>query len=274
MGDDPGQVYVLAGYSKHRRRDVLPLRTDTAAVLGGMLAGKMPAAPAFNVPGRRLAATMLRKDLLAARAKWLEAVPPAERAALEKSDFLADHDDAGRVADFHSLRHTAGTLLAASNVHPKVAQSLMRHGDVNLTMSRYSHVLVGQESDAVAALPDLALPAREAAALTGTDPVARQLARRRPEGANGGNVGHDGEVDSAGAKRVESPGNGDVRQRPASTVIHSGEVPERLIGPVSKTGVASRGYRGFESPPLRHRTFRRAFFAFFTGLLAHIHFPA
>jgi hypothetical protein len=76
---------------------------------------------------------------------------------------------AGRVADFHSLRHTAGTLLAATGAHPKVAQSLMRHSDINLTMSRYSHVLVGQESDAVAALPDLAAPPAEAAARTGTD---------------------------------------------------------------------------------------------------------
>ena len=71
-------------------------------------------------------------------------------------------DDAGRVADFHSLRHTAGTLLAATGVHPKVAQSLMRHSDINLTMSRYNHVLIGQESDAVAGLPDLAAPPRDA----------------------------------------------------------------------------------------------------------------
>ena len=31
-----------------------------------------------------------------------------------------------------------------------------------------------------------------------------------------------------------------------------GEVPERLNGPVSKTGVAFSGHREFESPPLRH----------------------
>ena len=31
-----------------------------------------------------------------------------------------------------------------------------------------------------------------------------------------------------------------------------GEVPERLNGPVSKTGVPLLGYRGFESHPLRH----------------------
>ena len=38
----------------------------------------------------------------------------------------------------------------------------MRHSDINLTMSRYSHVLVEQEGDAVAALPDLATAPCEA----------------------------------------------------------------------------------------------------------------
>ena len=44
----------------------------------------------------------------------------------------------------------------------------MRHSDINLTMSRYSHVLVEQEGDAVAALPDLAAPPSQAARSTGT----------------------------------------------------------------------------------------------------------
>ena len=58
-----------------------------------------------------------------------------------------------------------------SGVHPKVAQSLMRHSDINLTMSRYTHVLRGQESKAVEALPDLSLPSagRQKQIATGTD---------------------------------------------------------------------------------------------------------
>ncbi len=67
-------------------------------------------------------------------------------------------DEAGWYADFHSLRHTTGSLLAASGVHPKVAQSLMRHSDINLTMSKYTHTLTGQEAKAVEGLPDLSLP--------------------------------------------------------------------------------------------------------------------
>ncbi len=47
---------------------------------------------------------------------------------------------AGLVADFHALRHTFITRLARSGVSPQMAQSLVRHSDINLTMSRYTHV--------------------------------------------------------------------------------------------------------------------------------------
>jgi len=82
---------------------------------------------------------------------------------------IAYVDDAGLFADFHAPRHTTGSLLTASGVHPKVAQSIMRHGDVNLTMSLYTHTLRGQESDAVKSLPDLSMPSKESMRATGTD---------------------------------------------------------------------------------------------------------
>jgi len=77
----------------------------------------------------------------------------------------------GLYFDFHSLRHQTGTLLAASGVHPKVAQKIMRHSDINLTMSRYTHTLTGQEAKAVADLPDLTLPSNKSQTqkATGTD---------------------------------------------------------------------------------------------------------
>ena len=85
-------------------------------------------------------------------------------------------DDSGRVFDFHALRHEAGTLLAATGVHPKVAQSIMRHSDINLTMSLYTHTLRGQESEAIANLPDLSLPSRKSQRATGTDDAAVESA--------------------------------------------------------------------------------------------------
>lgn len=77
-------------------------------------------------------------------------------------------DDSGRYADFHSLRHSTGSLLAAAGVHPRVIQSIMRHSDINLTMSRYTHIFREQEAEAVAKLPDLGSPDREGNKSTAT----------------------------------------------------------------------------------------------------------
>jgi len=131
-------VTLQAAYSKRKRQDVLPLRPDTAKEIEKMLAQKLPAAKAFKVPDKP--ADMLRDDLKDA-----------------KIDYVVD----GKVFDFHSLRHETGTLLAASGVDVKTAQSLMRHSDVNLTMSIYTHTLRGAESKAVAKLPDLAIKTDE-----------------------------------------------------------------------------------------------------------------
>jgi len=70
----------------------------------------------------------------------------------------------------HSFSISA--YLAASGVHPKVAQAIMGHSDINLTMSRYTHTLRGQESEAVESLPDLSLPSKQAQRATGTDDSA------------------------------------------------------------------------------------------------------
>jgi len=46
----------------------------------------------------------------------------------------------------------------------------MRHSDINLTMSRYTHTLTGQTSRAIDSLPDLTTSAqKEKSAMTGTD---------------------------------------------------------------------------------------------------------
>jgi hypothetical protein len=78
-------------------------------------------------------------------------------------------DEAGRFCDFHSLRHTCGSLLAASGINPKVAQSIIRHSDINLTMNRYTHIFRGQDKAAVEALPDFSTPTPQEQRVTGTD---------------------------------------------------------------------------------------------------------
>ena len=128
-------VTVQAGYSKHRREDIQPLRQDTAALLKDFFSGKLPTVKAFGGTYRQLTkrtSNMIKADLADAGIPYI--------------------DVAGRYADFHSLRHTTGSLLAAAGVHPKVIQSIMRHSDINLTMSKYTHTLRGQEIKAVEGL--------------------------------------------------------------------------------------------------------------------------
>ena len=90
-----------------------------------------------------------------------------------ESDFLANVDASGRVADFHALRHTFITRLVQSGASVKVAQELARHSTPVLTLGRYSHIGLHDTSAALDALPSLmpATPAPQAQQLqkTGTD---------------------------------------------------------------------------------------------------------
>lgn len=55
----------------------------------------------------------------------------------------------------HGLRKTFCSLLAKGNVHPKVAQRLMGHSDMRLTMDVYTEVDTDQIREAVNTLPTL-----------------------------------------------------------------------------------------------------------------------
>ncbi len=146
---DDCTVTVEAGDTKNKKSSVLPLRKDTAVVLQHFLQGKLPNVQAFNVPYKT--AKMIKADLADAGISYV--------------------DNAGRFRDFHSLRHSTGSLLVACGTHPKIVQSILRHSSIELSMNRYTHIFRGQESEAVAGLPDLSLPSREKqkAVATGTD---------------------------------------------------------------------------------------------------------
>ena len=142
--------------AKNRREAVLPIRPDMAEELRGLLANKLPEAAVFTMPKDFEVVKMLRDDLEAAEIPY--------------------YDASGRKFDFHALRHTTGSMLAAAGVHPKVAQSLMRHSTMELTMKRYTHVFKGQESAAVESLPDLGAPPAENTLMlmTGTDNLSTE----------------------------------------------------------------------------------------------------
>ncbi|MEF9437808.1 MAG: site-specific integrase, partial [Candidatus Mariimomonas ferrooxydans] len=140
-------ITAKAAYSKRRREDTLPLRKDTAEAIKILTRGKTPNVQVFKVPDK--SGKMIEADLAEAGIAYV--------------------DESGRYADFHSLRHTTGSLLAASGVNPKVAQSIMRHSDINLTMSKYTHLFRGQETEAIDSLPDLSAPSSQRQIKTGTD---------------------------------------------------------------------------------------------------------
>ena len=130
---NPPTVTVQACYSKSGREDTLPLRQQTAAKLRQRYRRCLPGVKLFSLWGGK-GAPMIRKDLDAA------GIPYRQN---------------GRVADFHSLRHTFITRLAESGVHPKTAQALARHSTITLTLDHYTHSVLEGQAEAVGKLPEL-----------------------------------------------------------------------------------------------------------------------
>jgi len=138
-------VQIQDGNEKARRGAVLPLRQSTAGMIKDFLRNKTPQSTAFTLKKGYL---MIQTDLAAAGIPY--------------------RDEAGRFCDFHSLRHSTASLLIQTGANPKVIQSLMRHTDINLTMSKYTHLYAGQQRETIEKLPDFVVQ-QDKAIMTGTD---------------------------------------------------------------------------------------------------------
>jgi integrase len=137
LDETPPTVTVLAGYSKHRRQDVLPLHPSLVESLRPWLAGKKPDTPVWPgtwARGKRAGKT-LQRDLKVAGIPYV--------------------DDQGRYADFHALRHTFITNMIKSGINPKTAQSLARHSTIDLTMNVYTKLTIADQASAISSLPDI-----------------------------------------------------------------------------------------------------------------------
>lgn len=102
------------------------------------------------------------------------------------------YDDAGRVLDFHALRATFASLLAASGCHQKAAQELMRHSTITLTMDTYTHTTRGALGSALAKPPDLSRSDAQTVGATGTDDAVSVLVATGAR--TGGNTVRNGGV--------------------------------------------------------------------------------
>ncbi len=131
-------VTVAAAYSKHRRKDVQPVRPMTARQLAEVFKDKQPNELVFRMPRRESVVELLYK-------------PDLKAAGIDYKD------SQGHVADFHALRHTFMTNLAQAGVHPKTAQKLGRHSTIGLTMDCYTHVMQEDQTRALDVLPDFSV---------------------------------------------------------------------------------------------------------------------
>ena len=128
-----GTVTVWGDKTKNRQDAILPLRKDTAIEIEMYCRSFTPRAKLFRIHDK--SSDMVAADCGVAGIEYV--------------------DEAGRYADFHALRHTCGTLLAAAGVHPKTCQEIMRHSDIRLTMDFYTHYMTGAGKAAIESLPDL-----------------------------------------------------------------------------------------------------------------------
>ncbi len=174
LDGNPPTVTVLAANSKRRHGDIQPIRLDLATLFAPWLAQKPEGGPVFDLPEKT--ARMIRADLAAARAAWLdEASTAVERQERQRSDFLRYADHAGRVADFHALRHTYISDIVGSGASVKVAQELARHSTPTLTIGRYAHTRLHDLSTALDSLPaNPPTDEPETLRATGTDGVDPQ----------------------------------------------------------------------------------------------------
>ena len=165
LAADVPTVTLEAAYSKHRREDVLPLHPDLAARLRQWLSERERA----QDDQRAILSLNRAADVKPERlfpGTWSERAYKMLRNDLEAAGILYVTDDG--IADFHSLRHTFISNLAAGGIHPKLAQQLARHSSIALTMDRYTHLGLIDMNSALESLPTITAPDSQSMRATGT----------------------------------------------------------------------------------------------------------
>lgn len=121
-----GWIHLEAAHTKAKRADELPIADDLAAALSKARGAAGDDDLLFT--GKPTRKTFQRD---------------CERAGLRDARELSPH----------CLRRTFGTHLAISGVLPQVAQRLMRHSDINLTLKHYTDLKLFDLKGATARLP-------------------------------------------------------------------------------------------------------------------------
>jgi integrase len=136
-GDAPA-IVLSAKLTKNRKAATIPLQPAVAVQLRTYLAGKPAGKPVWPGTWSGYGAMMLRDDLEAA------GVP-----------YRVEGPNGPEYADFHALRTSFVTALAAAGVGPKELQELARHSDPRLTLGVYTR---SRPEQLAAAVGRLAVP--------------------------------------------------------------------------------------------------------------------
>lgn len=202
-------VYRLAlstGLRKNEIRSLAWADLDLENGIGTVRNTKVGRAEVFNLMPELVAELRAARPMLvgANARRVFDSVPTHRtfRRDLERAG-IAERDERGQVVDFHALRGTLGTRLAAAGVAPQVAKGIMRHSDYRTTVRHYHHLTLHDQrralETALARVPELAAE--------GTSGGFLELAEGgTPNGTPGGT--------SSGAKRVNSVRTGAIPPDP------------------------------------------------------------
>ena len=150
LSDKSPHVLCKAAGTKNKKPAKQYIDKELAQRLQALVGRKKKSARLFEFEDQNRVADVLRADLASARQRWIdEATTANEVRTRMEDDFLSRVNAEGESLDFHALRHTTGAWLAIAGVHPKVIQSVMRHGTITLTMDRYMHLFPGEDEGAV-----------------------------------------------------------------------------------------------------------------------------
>lgn len=193
-------IQVQAGYSKRRRNDSQPIRTELAATLRDWLQERRRS----QLEGDEPREGQSRRDEPLWPGTWSQKAAEMVRRDLSAAgiDF---EDDQGRRIDFHSLRVTFATNLARAGVAPKTAQELMRHSDINLTMKTYTKLDAADKAAGLRNLPDFTAAASIASEGKADDLSGSLLAQNPDDNTNPMRAAEDNRHDSGHPDKSVKP---------------------------------------------------------------------
>lgn len=122
------------GATKNKNDAVQFFTPETGRLLAEYIRGKMPNVQLFPIHDK--SGKMVRQD--------------CEAAGVETENHK------GKI-QFHCLRNTCGSYLAAHGVEPNTVKEIMRHQDIRLTMDRYVRELDGATKQAMNKMPRFAV---------------------------------------------------------------------------------------------------------------------